>query len=164
MTSSSSRPRDKEASLKAAIDNNQLISTKEMQIRKLMGVIGVFITFLVCFIYPSVLNSYGPLSLALAAFIGVWRTGFQSLWGCVVNLKWNIDGRGIAVPPPEYLEYIKNKRKDFMWLGITTFLGTVVSAIILAHAQSSLSFPVVKSILAWNFGGMAVGTIVSYLA
>ncbi len=74
-----SRPKDKEASLKAAINNNQLISTKEMQIRKAAGIIGIAVTCLLCFIYPAIIANYGPLSITFAAFVGVLRTGYQSL-------------------------------------------------------------------------------------
>lgn len=81
-----------------------------------------------------------------------------------MNLKWNIDGRGISVPPPEYLEYIKNKRREFAWLGATTFASAVVGALLFAHLQGHLSIPVAQSILIWNSGGMAFGTFVSYLA
>jgi hypothetical protein len=45
----SSRSQDKEVLLKAAINNNQLISTKEMAIRKKVGVVCIALTLIACF-------------------------------------------------------------------------------------------------------------------
>lgn len=83
-----------QAKVESAVSNNQLISLKEGEVRKKVGIFGLLALLLSLMLYPATRDKYGPVSILLAAFVGVYRTGSQSLWGCVVNLKWNVDGKG----------------------------------------------------------------------
>jgi hypothetical protein len=83
----------------------------------------------------------------------------------VVNLKWNYDGRGIKRPPPQYIEYVKSKRAEFIWLNVTTFAGAILVACTLSRLyEGSLSDTNLLSIVKWNFSGALLSGVVSYLA
>jgi len=58
---------------------NRLITVREGKIRMRVGY-GLFLGLVVAYAFwPSIRESYGPLSLVSAVAIGVWRTGNESL-------------------------------------------------------------------------------------
>ena len=83
-----------------------------------------------------------------------------------MNLKWVLDrDKGTVAPPAEYLEFVKKKRREFIWLNSTTALGAVVFAISLAYLQKgAVTRGIAEDIFLWNVVGMLVGGLASYLA
>jgi hypothetical protein len=60
-------------------DENRIISAKESNVRRYVGSIGLVITSMIYGLFPSSRTFYGPFSLALAIFVAIYRTGYQSL-------------------------------------------------------------------------------------
>jgi len=82
-----------------------------------------------------------------------------------VNLKWNVDGEGRVKPPPEYANFLKAKRSEFIWLGVTSSSGAVLLGCIASVVcEGYLSFTTLQSIVAYNLVGFASGALISYLA
>jgi hypothetical protein len=102
----------------------------------------------------------------------IQRTNIQSFnlmqykrsLGCVVNLKWNVEGRGISKPPPEYIVFVKEKRAEFILLCASTFLGAILLACVHSMFDGNLSTATLFSIFLWNSFGFAFGAFISYLA
>ena len=80
--------------MQKAVSESRITSQNERVIRKTVGLIGLFGVGITLALFPQMRESYALLSVIVAASVGTWRTGQQSLCGCVVNLKWNIDGKG----------------------------------------------------------------------
>jgi hypothetical protein len=62
-----------------ATQTNRLTSVNEMFIRKVIGTICCIATVGAYSLVPYIREKYGPLSVALSAGVGVYRTGAQSL-------------------------------------------------------------------------------------
>ena len=153
-----------EDKIKAAVAESRIIHPKEMNIRKNVGYAALGLIAFSLFTFPSTRQSYAGISLALAAAIGTWRTGNQALWGCVVNLKWNFDGKGFKTPSDENLEFVRGKRNELFMMGLTTSAAVVIGAIGLAAMRGHASPELVIWILAYNAFGLAAGYGVSSLA
>ena len=79
VASTSNIPPTNAAKVKAAVENNQLISQKEGYIRKKIGGVGLVMAIFALVFFPSFREKYGPMSMAFAVIVGVYRTGSQSL-------------------------------------------------------------------------------------
>jgi uncharacterized membrane protein (DUF485 family) len=84
----------------------------------------------------------------------------------VVNLKWVLDrDKGTVAPPPEYLEFVKQKRREFFWLNASTVASVVFFMVLLACVrEGAVSQHIVADVLGWNLVGMFLGGIASYMA
>jgi hypothetical protein len=56
------------------------------------------LTLITLLVHPPARTAYGPVSFALVTSYGMYATGVKGLWGCVLNLKANFDGRGFKDP------------------------------------------------------------------
>ncbi len=66
--------------------------------RKIGGQLGFGLTLITLLVHPPARTAYGPVSFALVTSYGMYATGVKGLWGCVLNLKANFDGRGFKDP------------------------------------------------------------------
>ena len=124
------------------------------------------VMILVLIFYKPSRIAYGPVSLVFAMAIGTFRTGMQGLWGCSVNLLVNVDGKGFKSIPQEHLEWMKAKRRELGWLGLTTFVGVLIVAfaVALIVERDQFSGKHAASILIWNISGLVVGAALSAAA
>lgn len=84
-----------------------------------------------------------------------------------MNLKWVLKDRekGTIAPPPEYLEFVRKKRKEFFWLNGTTSVGCMLFAIAIAYLlEGSVTRDVAVEVLLWNVIGMFFANVMSYMA
>ena len=149
---------------KTAVLESRIISKKEMGVRKTIGIICMSIIALILIVFPSSRDYYVPMSVALAMAIGIWRTGNQSLWGCVVNGKWNIDGKGYKTPSSEYMDFIKTKQNEFHRLQMTTFVAVIIGTVTLAAIRGDATQELVLWILVNNIIGVVFGYVLSLAA
>ena len=70
-----------------------------------------------------------------------------------MNLKWNISGKGFKDPPPEYINYLKEKRAELIRLNLTTTAAVLSFTFGLAMAKGHLTADLTKWIFIYHMCG-----------
>ncbi len=82
-----------------------------------------------------------------------------------MNLKWNVDGLGRVPPPAKHLDFVRKKRMEFVWLGITTCVSSIALACCIVFLREhNIKLELFLEISSWNVAGVILGGIVSFLA
>ena len=99
-----------------------MISSGEANIRKKIGfVVGIAATVLLVIGYSNL----PILSLIIGTAIGVYRTGSENFWGCIVNKRWKLDGKNFTKIPEQFASFADEKRRAFFKLMATSVLLTI---------------------------------------
>ena len=139
-----------------AVSEGRIISPQEAVIRKKIGLVVLGVTLFTLLAYKPSREAYGPVSFAMMAGFGLYQTGVRSLWGCVLNLKTNFDGKGFKEPSEKNLDFIKSKRNEFIGLFVGGHLLGIVIALAAAAYMGHSSKKVTMSVLKWQLGGLLV--------
>ena len=90
----------------------------------------------------------------------------------MLNLRWNVDGRRPSTPPAEYLGFVRAKRKQFAYLGATTYVANILLSVLFVYAvqtfqgkvEVAVPTDILVSIVKYNSYGIVLGAVASYLA
>ena len=74
-------------------------------------------------------------------------------------LKWNLDGNvpgSFQQPPPEYLDFLKAKRKELILLALTSSAYALIGVNLYVFGHGDNTLDVLASVLGWQ--ALALGT------
>ena len=165
---------------KEAVAAFQMISPKEADIRVKVGTSLLLATLLG---YPTYVTLFqqqlattfsipcGLLAFLVGAGVTVYRTGKESQWGCILNGKWNPDGKG----PKSFSnnDFVRRKRNQFLKNVVQSTILSIVVAVGLQTAARTYTSGIVStetitedlvSSVVWSVGGLVLTLVLSFLA
>ena len=121
--------------------------------RKNFGLVVGGLTVLSLLAYKPWRVAYGPISFFLQTAFASYQTGVRNLWGCVLNLKTNFDGKGFKEPSKNNIEFVKSKRNEMIFMSIGTHILMIAITLAVARYMNHGQKQVTMSVLKWQLGG-----------
>jgi len=139
-----------------AVDESRIISQASRERRYVRGYKMAAFLLVLAVVYPPTRTAYAFISLVLSQAIGMWLSGYQGLWGCLLNFKWNYDGKGFKTPTPKHATFVNAKRKEWMMMIFTTLVGTMVAVWGLAYSRDHLNSTTIFWTVVYNMFGLGL--------